>query len=44
MRRRREEAFMNFVNRYPNFSTLLIAIAVDAMAVAILLTIAPPRF
>jgi hypothetical protein len=39
-----EEAPMNLVKRYPNFSTLLIAIAVDAIAVAILLTIAPPKF
>ena len=35
---------MNFVKRYPNFSNLLIAIAVDAIAVAILLAIAPPKF
>jgi hypothetical protein len=44
MRRRREETSMNFIERYPNFSTLLVAIAVDAIAVAILLAIAPPRF
>jgi hypothetical protein len=35
---------MNFIERYPNFSTLLVAIAVDAIAVAILLVVAPPRF
>jgi hypothetical protein len=44
MRRCREEVSMNFIARYPNFSTLLIAIAVDAIAVAILLAIASPRF
>ena len=35
---------MNVVARYPNLSTLLIAIAIDAVAIAILLTAMPPRF
>jgi hypothetical protein len=35
---------MNFVARYPNLSTLLIAVAIDAVAIAILLAAMPPRF
>jgi hypothetical protein len=42
--RRREKASMKLIERYPNFSTLLIAIAIDAVAAAILLAIAPPKF
>jgi hypothetical protein len=41
---RREKASMKLIERYPNFSTLLIAIAIDAVAAAILLAIAPPKF
>ena len=35
---------MNFVARYPNLSTLLIAVAIDAVAIVILLAAMPPRF
>jgi hypothetical protein len=35
---------MKLIERYPNFSTLVIAIAIDTVAAAILLAIAPPKF
>lgn len=35
---------MSFVARFPNFSTLLIALAIDAVALALLLAVMPPRF
>lgn len=35
---------MNFFARYPNPSTLLIAVAIDAVAIAILLAAMLPRF
>ena len=35
---------MSFVARYPNLSTLLIAIAIDAVALAVLIAAMPPRF
>jgi hypothetical protein len=35
---------MQFVARYPNLSTLLIAVAIDAVAIAILIAAMPPRF
>ena len=35
---------MQFVGRYPNLSTLLIAVAIDAVAIAILIAAMPPRF
>jgi hypothetical protein len=35
---------MNFVARHPNLATLLIAVAIDAVAVAILLAAMPPSF
>jgi hypothetical protein len=35
---------MNFIARYPNFSTLLIAATAVAIALAILMTAFPPHF
>jgi hypothetical protein len=35
---------MNFIARYPNFSTLLIAVVAVAIALAVLMTAFPPRF